>query len=101
MKAFVGELPRTYALRNNGNFTNDYWCQVKFPCNSIRYLSLSSVGDTKKCAPAVGDRCARIEAELSQTQNLNLRANCICLDEPESPVGKRVLVITPNVVLPT
>jgi hypothetical protein len=36
-----------------------------------------------------------------QAQNINLRANCICLDDPESPVGNRVLVITPNVVLPT
>ena len=34
-------------------------------------------------------------------QNLNFSANCICRDEPESPVGKRVLVITPKDVLPT
>jgi hypothetical protein len=43
----------------------------------------------------------KTKTDLSQSQNLNLRANCICLDEPESPVGNRVLVITPNVVLPT
>lgn len=34
-------------------------------------------------------------------QNLNFRANCICLDDPESPVANRVFVIWPNVALPT
>ena len=29
-----------------------------------------------------------------------MRANCIWRDEPESPVGKRVLVMTPKVALP-
>ena len=36
-----------------------------------------------------------------EDQYLNFKANCICLDDPESPVGKRVLEITPNVELPT
>src|SRR5215471_7323094 len=34
-------------------------------------------------------------------QNWNLTANWICRADPESPVGKRVLAITPNEVLPT
>ena len=34
-------------------------------------------------------------------QNKNFTANCICRADPESPVGKRVLLITPNDVLPT
>src|SRR5262252_4400069 len=33
-------------------------------------------------------------------QKRNFAANCICLAEPESPVGNRVLLITPNDVLP-
>src|SRR5262245_27590955 len=34
-------------------------------------------------------------------QNRNFAANWICRAEPESPVGKRVLEMTPNDVLPT
>src|SRR6266487_39139 len=34
-------------------------------------------------------------------QNRNFAANCTCRADPESPVGKRVLLITPNDVLPT
>src|SRR5262245_23910852 len=36
-----------------------------------------------------------------ELQNLNFKANCICLEDPESPVANRVLVIWPNVALPT
>ena len=37
----------------------------------------------------------------SQRQNRNFIANWTCRADPESPVGKRVLLITPNDVLPT
>jgi hypothetical protein len=43
----------------------------------------------------------RKKQTLSETQNISFIANCTCRDEPESPVGKRVLVMTPNDVLPT
>ena len=33
------------------------------------------------------------------TQNKNFAANCTWRDEPESPVGNRVLLITPKEVL--
>jgi hypothetical protein len=63
---------------------------------------------SRKLSPSQKKRTGRqvtgarkTKTDLRQSQNLNLRANCICLDEPESPVGNRVLVITPNVVLPT
>ena len=38
---------------------------------------------------------------VARAQNRTFTANWICRAEPESPVGKRVFVITPNVVLPT
>src|SRR5262245_41789844 len=36
----------------------------------------------------------------SQFQKMSFSANCNCLDEPESPVAKRVLVILPKLVVP-
>ena len=34
-------------------------------------------------------------------QKSSFAANCTCRADPESPVGKRVFVITPKAVLPT
>src|SRR5215510_6278746 len=34
-------------------------------------------------------------------QKISFRANCACRDEPDSPVGKRVLVIRPKDGVPT
>jgi hypothetical protein len=37
---------------------------------------------------------------FSLTQKNSFKANCTCLDDPDSPVGNRVFVIRPNVGVP-
>jgi hypothetical protein len=38
---------------------------------------------------------------VSLIQNISFRANCVWRDEPDSPVGNRVLVIRPKSGVPT
>jgi len=60
-------------------------------------LSLIHFWGQKAKAPAE----AGAFEESNLDQNCSFIANCNCRDEPESPVGKRVDLITPKVVLPT
>lgn len=63
-------------------------------------------GSMKLLEQFVGDRIAKgvdVSKRISKrnVQNISFAANCSCRDDPNSPVGKRVFVMTPKFGLPT